>query len=152
MKGLRRKVWNQTKIFIPNILYFVAILRFVAIHAIFGRLWSKTVFFWARNALSDGIYCLPWWYRFANYAQNTTKNAKIANTRPTKICMAIFALAKRLPTSAIHPGQWSDWSRDQTETVIKARKNFFSNKIPKILIIRTYVECFIVVMPLSPPS
>ena len=50
-KGLRRKVWNQTKILSPNILYFFAILRFVAIHELFGRLWprkgllgSKTVF------------------------------------------------------------------------------------------------------------
>ena len=30
-KGLLRKVWTQKKIFNPNIRYFVAILRFVAI-------------------------------------------------------------------------------------------------------------------------
>ena len=40
-KGLRRKVWNQTKILSPNILYFFAILRFVAIHELFGRLWPR---------------------------------------------------------------------------------------------------------------
>ena len=39
--GLRQKVWTQTKILSPNIRYFVAILRFVAIYALFGNLWAK---------------------------------------------------------------------------------------------------------------
>ena len=43
-KGLRRKIKTRTEIFSPNIRYFVAILRLVAIHAVFGRLWAKTVF------------------------------------------------------------------------------------------------------------
>ena len=34
-KGLRRKVWTRTKILSPNIRYFVAILRFVAIYAFY---------------------------------------------------------------------------------------------------------------------
>ena len=37
-RGLRRKVWTQTKILSPNIRYFVAILRLVAVYALFGNL------------------------------------------------------------------------------------------------------------------
>ena len=33
--GARRKVWTRTKILSPNIRYFVAILRFVAIYAFY---------------------------------------------------------------------------------------------------------------------
>ena len=43
-KGLSRKVWTQTKILSPNICYFVAISRFVAIYAFFGNLLAKNVF------------------------------------------------------------------------------------------------------------
>ena len=35
MKGLRRKVWTQTKILSSNICYSIAILRCVAIYALF---------------------------------------------------------------------------------------------------------------------
>ena len=72
-KGLRWKVWTQTKILSPNIRYFVAILRFVAIYALFGDLWAKKVPFgvknsvsWARSALLHGIYCIFNWVNFAN--------------------------------------------------------------------------------------
>ena len=41
--GPRRKVWTRTKILSPNIGYFVANSRFVAIYALFGRLWTKSV-------------------------------------------------------------------------------------------------------------
>ena len=44
-KGLRQKVWTRTKILSPNIRYFVEILRFVAIYALFGRLRGKGIFF-----------------------------------------------------------------------------------------------------------
>ena len=37
-KGHRQKVWTQTKILSPNIRYFVAILRFVAIYAFYKAL------------------------------------------------------------------------------------------------------------------
>ena len=64
-KGLCRKLWTRTKIFSPNIRYFVAILRFVAIYALFGNLRAKKVHFWvknsvswARSALLHGIYCI----------------------------------------------------------------------------------------------
>ena len=48
-KGLRRKIWTQTKLLSPNIRYFVAILRFVAIYTLFWKslgknVLSKTVF------------------------------------------------------------------------------------------------------------
>ena len=41
-KGLRWKSWIRTKILGPSIRYFVALLIFVAIYALFGRLWAKT--------------------------------------------------------------------------------------------------------------
>ena len=43
MKGIRRKGW--TKISSTNIPYFVAILRFVAIYALFGRFRANKCFF-----------------------------------------------------------------------------------------------------------
>ena len=43
MKGVRRKGW--TKISSTNIPYFVAILRFVAIFAVFGRFRANKCFF-----------------------------------------------------------------------------------------------------------
>ena len=48
-KGLHRKVWTCTKILGTNIRYFVAILRFVAIYALFGRLWAKKCFFGSKT-------------------------------------------------------------------------------------------------------
>ena len=48
-KGLRQKVWTRTKIWSPNIRYFVAILRFVAIDALFGRLWARKMLFWVKT-------------------------------------------------------------------------------------------------------
>ena len=46
------EVWTRTKIVSPNIRYFVAIIRFVAIYAIFGDLWAKKVPFWVKNSAS----------------------------------------------------------------------------------------------------
>ena len=64
-KGLRRKVLTQTKILSPFIHYFVAVLRFVAMYALFGYLRAKKVLFsvkksfsWARSALLHVIYCI----------------------------------------------------------------------------------------------
>ena len=45
-KGLRRKVWTQTKILSPNIHYFVAI------YALFGNLWTKKCPFLVKNSAS----------------------------------------------------------------------------------------------------
>ena len=50
-KGFRRKVWTRTKIFSPNIGYVVATLRFVAIYALFGNLWTKKCHFWSKTML-----------------------------------------------------------------------------------------------------
>ena len=44
-KGLCRNVWIWTKILSPNTRYFVAILRFVKIYGLFGRLVAKNCFF-----------------------------------------------------------------------------------------------------------
>ena len=44
-KDLCQKVWTRAKILSPNIRYFVATSIFVAIYALFGRLWAKKVFF-----------------------------------------------------------------------------------------------------------
>ena len=44
-KGLRQKVWIGTKILSSSIRYFVAIIRFIAIYALFGNLWAKKGFF-----------------------------------------------------------------------------------------------------------
>ena len=51
-KGLRRKVWTQTKILNPNIQYFVSILRFVVIYALPGNLWAKKCSFGSKNRVS----------------------------------------------------------------------------------------------------
>ena len=48
------------------IRYFVAILRFVAIYALFGNLWVKNSLSWARSALLHGIYCIFHLVNFAN--------------------------------------------------------------------------------------
>ena len=42
--------------------------------------------------------------KFAITRKNNAFVAKIVNIRLTKMCMAIFALAERLPTSATLPG------------------------------------------------
>ena len=52
VKGLCQKVWTRTKILSPYIRYFVTILRFVAIYALFGRLWGNEVLFWVKNGVS----------------------------------------------------------------------------------------------------
>ena len=56
-KGLRRKVWTQTKILSPNIRYFVAILRFVVIYALTRRLWQKKSVFLGINQCFLGEKC-----------------------------------------------------------------------------------------------
>ena len=48
-KGLRRKVWTRTEILSLNIRYFVALLRFAAIYALFERLWAKQMLVWVKT-------------------------------------------------------------------------------------------------------
>ena len=91
----------------PKICYFVATLRFVAIYALFGNLWTKKCSFgsknsvsWARRALLHGIYCIFHWVKIAITRKNDAFEAKIVNMRLTKIFIAIFAPDERLPSSA----------------------------------------------------
>ena len=86
-KGLRRKVCTRAKISSPNIRYFVAILRIIAIYACFGRLCARTRFFlgqnsvaWARSAQLQGIYCELFWIK---NCKNNALVAKISNMRLT---------------------------------------------------------------------
>ena len=67
-RGPRQKVW---KISSPNMSYFVAILRFVAIYALFGRLWKTFLYYDELNLQ----LC----------AKNDELFAKIANSRLTKV-------------------------------------------------------------------
>ena len=64
-EGPSPKSLDSDKILSSNMSYFVVILRFVAIYALFGDLWAKKVpfwvknsVFWARSALLHGIYCM----------------------------------------------------------------------------------------------
>ena len=48
-----------TKIFSPNICYFVAILSFVANYALYGNLWTQDVlFFWSKTVLGKILHSL----------------------------------------------------------------------------------------------
>ena len=47
----REKVWTGTKILSPNIRYFVAKLKFVAIYTHFGNIWAKKELFWTKTVL-----------------------------------------------------------------------------------------------------
>ena len=109
-KGLRQKVWTRTKLLSPNIHYFVAILRFFAIYALFLEdfLGKKVSFLdnkrvsWARSALLHIAYRTELNLQNCNRVQERCicrENTKY-NTRLKKICVGIFALAERRPTSA----------------------------------------------------
>ena len=91
--GTRRKVWTRSdKNFKPEHTLFCRQFRFVAIYALFGDLWAKTVFLWH---ISLSKFC-----NFAITRKKDAFDAKIVNTRLTKICIAIFAPDERLPSSA----------------------------------------------------
>ena len=53
-KVVRKCGGSSAKFFSPNICYFVAILRFLTIYALFGRLWAKYVPFWVKNIVFLG--------------------------------------------------------------------------------------------------
>ena len=109
-KGLRRKVWTWRKILSPIIRYFVAILRFVAIYALFGNLRAKKSTCLGQKQCFLGKKCTITWHivhiiliqicKFAISPKSDAFAAKIVKMRLTKLCMAIFALDERLPTSA----------------------------------------------------
>ena len=82
------KVWPRTKFFSPNIRYFVAKLKFVAIYTLFGNIlakkWvsgSKTLFLGQEVHYYMG-YIAHYTVQFANLqscAKNEAFVAKIAN-------------------------------------------------------------------------
>ena len=80
-KGLRRKVWTRTKNLSPNIRYFVALLRFVAIYVLFRT--RKKCFFWSKKVLlgQEVHYYMEY---IAYYAD---KNLQICNyAKKRRIC------------------------------------------------------------------
>ena len=81
-KGLQRKVWTFTKFLGTNIRYFVAILRFVAIYALFGRLGAKKCSFETTTAfLGHEVHYYRVYIAYYTF-------------------VVIFALAERSQTSA----------------------------------------------------
>ena len=98
-KGLRRKVWTRTKIYLR---YFVAILRFVAIHTLFEISGQKSAILGQEEhyyMVYIAFYTELNW-QICNYAQKRRicrGNSKYAFYEHF---MAIFALAERLPTPA----------------------------------------------------
>ena len=94
-KGLRRNVWTRTKILSPNICYFVAILRFVAIYAHFGRRWVKIVFL-GQEPYQYMIY-IEYYnelrLQLCNYAQ---KRRICRENSKDKIFVVIFAIGCQL--------------------------------------------------------
>ena len=104
-------LWAWARLFrsrVAEVRYFVAILRFVAIYALFGRLCVREKVFlarnsvsWAKSALLHGIYCIfQQFCKFAITCKNDAFDAKIVNTGLTEIFIAIFAPGERLPSSA----------------------------------------------------
>ena len=92
-KGLRRKVWTQTKILSPNIHFGQKM----------GFLWSKTVFL-AQDVQLCTLCTITSYIlhiilnqicKFAITRKNDAFVAKIANTHFPKFFVAIFALAKK---------------------------------------------------------
>ena len=110
-KGLRQKVWTLTKISNPNIRYLVAILWFVGIYAIFGRIWAIKCSFWSKTVFLGQK--VPYYMvhiafhtelnlQICNYAQKQQIFfAKIANNRLTKILWPFLRSPK-----GCHPGVW----------------------------------------------
>ena len=108
-EGCSPKSLDSKKVSSTIIHYFVAILRFVAIYALFGRLWSKKFSFFGQKQCFLSMKGTITWYilqiicqicKFATTRKNDAFVAKIANKLLMNICMAIFALAERLSSSA----------------------------------------------------
>ena len=108
-KGRRQKVDTQTKILSPNIRYFVAILRFVAIYALFGNLRAKEVPFGSNKVFFGQevhyymvyfAYYTEFNVQICDYAQKghiCRENRKYAHDENFD---GHFCFRQRLPTSA----------------------------------------------------
>jgi len=108
-EGLRRKVWTQTKIWSPNICYFVAVLRFVTICAVFWKTLGKKVLFGVKTVfLAQEVHHYMGYIAYytgqnlqiCNYTQKQRIFRENSEYAPDENFRAIFALAERLPTSA----------------------------------------------------
>ena len=93
-KGLRRKVWTWTKILSTNICYRIAISKFVAIYALFGRLRAKK---WQQQCFL-GKKCIITWY-ILQKRRIFRENSKCA---PNKSFWRHFCL-RRKAISFCHP-------------------------------------------------
>ena len=93
-------------------MLFIVILRSVAIYALFRNPRAKKSAYY-HYMVNIAYYYIAFYYymvyiacytvlnlQICNYAKKQRICCKIVNTRLPKICMAIFALAERLPTSA----------------------------------------------------
>ena len=90
------------KNFKPEHTLFCRELRFVATYALFGDLWAKKSAFLGQKQCFVGKKCTITWYilHIAITRKNIAFDAKIVNTRLTKISIAIFAPDETLPRSA----------------------------------------------------
>ena len=93
---------GMARIFLLSWDLFVAILKFVAIYVLFGRLRAKSVVFFIAKTVVIGQKVD---YLIVYFTYCTDINLQICGenskyVRWTKICLAIFVLAERLPTSA----------------------------------------------------
>ena len=82
-KGIRWTVWTRTKILSPNIRYFVAMLRFVVIYTLFGRLCARKGPFWVKTVfLGQKVH-----YYKVYLAYYTELNVQICNyAQKQRIC------------------------------------------------------------------
>ena len=109
-KGVCQKVLTRAKILSPSVGCFVAILRFVSIYAFFWKTLGKNSVFFGSKTVFLGqevhyymvyiAYFTELIWQICDYAQKRAFDAKIVNTRLTKIFIAIFAPDERLPSSA----------------------------------------------------
>ena len=100
-KGIRRKVWTRTKNLSPNIHYFIALLRFVAIYVLFRT--HKKCFFGAKKCYL-GKKCIITCHilqimlikicKFEITRKNDAFVTKIWKTRHMYFCMAILLSPK----------------------------------------------------------
>ena len=72
-KGLRLKVCTQTKNLSPNIRYFVAILRFVAMFALSWRPWAKKCFLGQKQCFLDKKCIINTWCVYCHLVYHLRK-------------------------------------------------------------------------------
>ena len=127
-KGVRQKVWPRTKILNPNIRYIVAILWFVAIYALFGRIFTYIYY------IENISYYTELNLQFAITRKNDSFVAIIANTRLRKLlwpflpsqegcqplppCLKPKSLTKRQPQSLDQTSALKTWQEFSLKRLI----------------------------------